>query len=170
MVRPSRTTMVYVSALALLAPIKMVSAAPTISCTRNISFGRFLPLCNGNITVRASSGSGTANNGCHSLIAGAIRPAVCNIQTTLGTATQDARITFTTNQLAFSNNTGAGLVTLDNFVIETAGGSQAGSHTFTAALLNPTHTFNVGGRLRFDLAEPSGTYSSTLNVVVTSIP
>ena len=110
------------------------------------------------------------NNGCHSQIGGVIRPAICNIQTTLGTATMDARITFTTPNVQFSNTTAAGLITLDNYLIQTAGGSVLNTHTFNSSLLNPTHTFRVGGRLRFDNAETKGLYNSNVNIVVTAIP
>jgi hypothetical protein len=166
-----QTIMVCVSAIAVIAaPMRQLQAAPTINCTRPISFGTFLPVCNGSITVRATAGSATVNNGCHSFVAGGVQPAICSVQTTLATALQDARITFTAPQLQFDNNTGAGQVTLDNYLIQTAGGSQANTHTFSAALLNPTHSFKVGGRLRFSLGEPKGSYSNTINIVVTSVP
>jgi hypothetical protein len=155
-----QTIMVCVSAIAVIAaPMRQLQAAPTINCTRPISFGTFLPVCNGSITVRATAGSATVNNGCHSFVAGGVQPAICSVQTTLATALQDARITFTAPQLQF-----------DNYLIQTAGGSQANTHTFSAALLNPTHSFKVGGRLRFSLGEPKGSYSNTINIVVTSVP
>jgi len=156
----SLETMVCVSAMAVLAlPMRPAIAAPTITCTQNISFGVFLPNCNGNITVRGTAGNGTVNNGCHSQIGGVIRPALCNIQTTLVTATMNARVTFTAPNVQFSNTTGAGLITLDNYLIETGGGSVMNTHTFTATLLNPTHNFRVGGRLSFDNAETRGVYN-----------
>jgi hypothetical protein len=162
---------VYVSALAVLAlHPTIVTAAPNISCTQNISFGAFLPNCTGSITVRGTAASGTMNNGCHSVISGAIRPAICNIATTLATATMDARVTFTAPNIQFSNTTGAGLITLDNYRIQTAGGSVINTHTFTNTLLNPSHSFRVGGRLRFDNAETKGTYNGGIDIVVTSIP
>lgn len=168
---PRWKTMVCVSALAFLsAPLRIAKAAPTISCSQGISFGIFLPSCNGSITVRATPGSGTMNNGCHSQVGGVVRPAMCNIQTTLGTATMDARITFTTIQVPFSNTLGAGLITLDNYRLQTAGGSQLNTFTYNAALLNPTHNFRVGGRLRFDNAETLGTYNGSVNIIVTAIP
>jgi len=151
-------------------PSKIVSAAPTISCTQNISFGVILPSCDGNITVRGTPASMTVNNGCHSLVAGAIRPAICNVMTTLGTAVSDARITFSTPQVQFSNTTGAGLITLDNYRLQTAGGSQLNTVTYNSTLLNPTHSFRVGGRLRFNDAETLGVYNSNVNIIVTAIP
>jgi hypothetical protein len=163
--------LIYVSAIAVLAlPPSIVQAAPTITCTQDISFGVFLPSCTGSITVKGTPGSGTMNNGCHSALGGVIQPAMCNIQTTLATATMDARVTFTAPDVQFSNSTGAGLVTLDNFRIQTAGGSVMNTHTFTNTLLNPSHPFRVGGRLRFDNAETRGTYNSGIDIVVTSIP
>jgi hypothetical protein len=160
-----------VSSLAVLAvPSKILRAAPTINCTQNISFGVFLPLCNGSITVRGTSASGTTNNGCHSLVAGAIRPGVCNVVTTLVTATSNARITFTTPQVQFSNTTGAGLITLDNYRLQTTGGSQLNTFTYNSTLLNPTHTFKVGGRLRFDNGETLGVYNSNVTLCVTLVP
>ena len=165
-----KAILVCVSALAVIAAPLRARAAPTISCTRPMSFGTFLPQCNGTITVRASVGSGTANNGCHSQLGGVVQPAICVIQTTIGTATQDARITFTTTERKFANTQGGGEVTLDGYLIQTAGGSQAGTHTFNAALLDPGHTFNVGGRLRFGSGELAGSYDTTFNIVVTSIP
>jgi len=171
MANKQKAIMVCVSAIAVIAvPMMRAQAAPIINCTRPISFGTFLPLCNGSITVRATAASNTVNNGCHSFLAGGIQPAMCNVQTTLGTATQDVRITFTAPQLQFDNASNAGQVTLDNYAIQTAGGSQLNTHTFSAALLNPTHTFKVGGRLRFSNGEPKGSYASTINVVVTAIP
>ncbi|MCI5060572.1 MAG: DUF4402 domain-containing protein [Alphaproteobacteria bacterium] len=165
------TTMVYVSAIAVLAvPARISLAAPTINCTQGINFGVILPSCNGSITARATSASGTNNNGCHSLVSGVIRPGICNAVTTLATATMNARITFTTPQVQFSNTTGAGLITLDNYRIQTGGGSATNTHTFNSALLNPTHTFKVGGRLRFDNAETRGTYNSNVGICVTSVP
>ena len=165
-------TIVTVSALAALAiPAKRANAVMTINCTQGVNFGTFLPLCNGTITSRATAASGTINNGCHSLIAGVIRPGICIAQTTaLPTAVSDARITFTTSQVQFSNTGGAGLITLDNYRIQTGGGSQLNTHTFTSALLNPTHTFKVGGRLRFDNAETLGIYNSSVVITVTAIP
>lgn len=165
--------MVCVSALAILATsAKPVKAAITINCTQGISFGTILPLCNGRITVRATSGSATANNGCHSLVGGVIRPGICNVVTTaMATATSDARVTFTAApNTMFSNTTGAGLVTLESFRLETAGGSALNAFTYNSTLLNPTHTFKVGGRLRFDLGETVGTYNTNLSVCVTAIP
>ncbi len=162
--------LICVSALAVIAAPLRLAAAPTITCTRPIGFGRILPLCNATITVRAASGGGTVNNGCHSQVSGVIQPAVCVVQTSLGVATQDARITFAATQTQFDNTHGAGLVTLDNYLIQTAGGSQPNSHTFNAGLLNPTHTFNVGGRLRFGAGEAAGSYNTTFNIIVTSIP
>lgn len=163
--------LVYVSAFAVFAcPVRPLVAAPTISCTRGISFGTFLPVCNGEIIVRGSAASGTVNNGCHSQISGPILPARCQIQTTIGIATQDIRVTFPTASVQFANGGGGGQVTLDSYLIETAGGSAAGSYTFAASIVNPTHSFNVGGRLRFNANEPSGSYSSSMNVVITSIP
>lgn len=164
-------TFACVSSLAVLAmPAKIVSAAPTVNCTQNISFGVFLPICNGSITALATPASGTVNNGCHSLIGGVIRPGVCNVVTTLATATMNARITFTTPQVQFSNTMGAGLITLDNYRLETGGGSALNTFTYNSTLLNPTHTFRVGGRLRFDNAETLGTYSSNVSICVTSVP
>ena len=168
---PSLEKIICVSAIAAFAlPVQTVIAAPTIICTQNISFGIFLPNCNGSITVRGTPGSATMNNGCHSAMGGAIRPAICNIQTTLATATMDARVTFTAPNVQFSNTTGAGLMTLDNFRIQTAGGSVSNTHTFNNSLLNPSHDFRVGGRLRFDNAETKGAYNSGIDIVVTSIP
>jgi hypothetical protein len=169
--RPLPGVMICVSAIAVFAvPYRMAMAAPTITCSRGISFGRLLPGCDGSITVRATAGSATVNNGCHSLISGAIRPAICTVRTTIAMATQDVRVTFTGAQLQFNNSVGVGGVTLDNYTIQTVGGSQLNSHTFNAAVLNPAHTFNVGGRLRFSAGEPVGSYNSSLNIVVTSIP
>ena len=169
--RTSKKALACVSSLAVLAvPTKVVQAMPTINCPQNISFGVFLPICNGNITVNATSGSSTANNGCHSLVAGAIRPGQCNIVTTLATATMNARITFSTTQVQFSNTAGGGLITLDNYRLQTAGGSQLNTFTYNNTLLNPTHTFKVGGRLRFDNAETLGVYNSSVNIIVTSVP
>lgn len=163
--------MVSISLLAFMtAPFRASLAAPTINCTQGFDFGAFLPLCNGQITVKATAGNGTVNNGCHSLVSGAIQPAICNIQTTLGVATKDARITFTTASHSFDNTGGMGDITIDNLAIQTAGGSQLNSHTFAASLLNPTHTFKVGGRLSFSNNEPKGKYQSSINIVVTSIP
>ena len=163
--------MVCVSVGAVLASPKPIAlAAPTISCSRNISFGRIIPNCTGSVTVRATAGSGTINSGCHSLISGAIQPAICTAQTTIGVATQDVRVTFTRGNLPFSNTGGFGQVTYDQFLIQTAGGSQLNTHTFSAALLNPSHVFRVGGRLRFNDNEPSGTYNGSIQVVVVSIP
>ena len=160
-----------VSSMAVLAvPSKITRAAPTVNCTQGISFGVFLPQCNGTITVRATAASGTVNNGCHSLVAGVIRAGVCNVVTTLATATMNARITFTTPQVQFSNTTGAGLITLDNYRLQTTGGSQLNTFTYNSTLLNPTHTFKVGGRLRFDNAETLGTYNSNVSICVTSVP
>lgn len=81
----------------------------------------------------------------------------------------DARITFTRANLQFNNGV-SGQVTYDQYLIQTAGGSAANTHTFNAGLLNPSHSFKVGGRMRFDSNEPSGTYSSNIQIVVTSIP
>lgn len=168
---PSWRTVVCVSSLAVLAvPAKIVKAAPTVNCTQGISFGTFLPVCTGNITVRATPASGTANNGCNSNIGGVIRAGICNVITTLATATMNARITFTTPQVQFSNTTAAGLITLDNYRLETAGGSQLNTFTYNSTLLNPTHTFKVGGRLRFDNAETLGSYNSNVSICVTSVP
>ncbi len=162
--------MVYVSAIAVIAAPRFTAmAAPTVNCTRNISFGRIIPLCNGSITVRGTSASNTINNGCHSLVVGAIQPAICSVQTTLGVATQDVRVTFTSPQRQFAGS-GGGQVTLDNYRIQTASGSAVNSYTFSAALLDPKHTFKVGGRLRFGSNEASGSYSSNISIVVTSIP
>lgn len=162
--------MVYVSAIAVLAaPLRVSLAAPTISCSRGISFGRFIPQCNGTITVNGTVNNVTANNGCHSAVIGAPQAGICTAHTTIGTAVQDVRITITAPQLQF-NNGGGGQVTLDNYRIQTAGGSAINTATFNAALLNPDHTFRVGGRLRFKGTEPSGSYSGALNIVVTSIP
>ena len=164
-------TLACISSLAVLsAPPKIVHAAPTINCTQGISYGVFLPSCNGEITVRATAASGTINNGCHSQIAGVVRAGMCNAVTTLATATMDARITFTTPQVQFNNTTGAGLITLDNYRIQTAGGSQLNTHTFAATLLNPTHSFRIGGRLRFDATEMLGSYNNNVGICVTSIP
>lgn len=164
-------TLVCVSSLAsLAAPANVANAAITINCTQGISFGTILPNCTGNITVRATPASGTANNGCHSLIGGVIRPAICHISTTLATATMNARITFTTALLQFDNATSAGTITLDNYRLQTGAGSQLNTHTYASTLINPTHTFKVGGRLRFNNAEPNGTYSSSVDIIVTSVP
>ena len=166
----SKALTVCVSAFAVLSfPHQTVLAAPTINCTQGVSYGRIIPNCTGNITVRATSGSGTVNNGCHTLVSGVIRPGLCTIQTTLGTATMDARITFTRGSLQF-NNGASGLVTYDQYLIQTPSGSKLNTHTFNAALLNPSHNFKIGGRMRFGSNEPSGTYSSNIQVVVTSIP
>lgn len=162
--------LVCVSAMAVLALPVRVHAAPTINCTQGISFGIFLPICNGTITAQADAASGTNNNGCHSLVGGVIRPGICNVVTTLGTATMNARISFTTTQVQFSNTTGAGLITVDNYRVQTTGGSQVGTHTYSNTLLNPTHTFKVGGRLRFDNAETLGIYNSNFGICVTSVP
>ena len=172
MVSPSWRSVAYISALSVLAvPSKIVSAAITINCTQGISFGVFLPSCNGSITVRATAASGTTNNGCHSLVGGVIRPGICNVVTTaMATATMNARITFTTPMVQFSNTTGAGLITLDNYRLETAGGDVLNTFTYNSTLLNPTHSFKVGGRLRFDNAETLGIYNSSVNIVVTAIP
>ena len=168
----SKKIFACVSAIAVMAvPSKIVHAAITINCTQSISFGTILPLCNGNITVQATVASNTANNGCHSLVAGAIRAGVCNVVTTaLPTATENARITFTAPQVQFSNTLGGGLITLDNYRLQTGGGSQLNSFTYNATLLNPTHSFKVGGRLRFDNAETLGNYNSNASIVVTGIP
>ena len=171
MAKSSWDTIVYVSAIAVLAmPVKIVSAAMTVNCTQGISFGTFLPTCNGTITSKATAASGTNNNGCHSLVAGVIRPGVCNVVTTLGTATMNGRITFTTPNVMFSNTMGGGLVTIDNYRIQTAAGSVLNTHTFTSALINPTHTFKVGGRLRFNNAETLGIYNSNFGICVTAVP
>ena len=82
----------------------------------------------------------------------------------------DARITFTTAMVQFSNTLGAGDVTIDNYRIQTGGGSAINTFTFNAASLDPTHTFKVGGRLRFSNAETKGTYNTNLTITVTSIP
>ena len=172
MKRHSWETMVCVSAIAVLSiPSRAAIAAPTVNCTQNIDFGTFLPSCTGNITIKGTVGNGTMNNGCHSQISGVIHPAVCNIQTTLATATMNARITFVTASLAFGNGTAGDLITLDNYRIETAGGSAINTHTFNASLLNPTHTFRVGGRLRFGAGEARGSYSNGgPSICVTSVP
>lgn len=164
--------MVCVSALAVLSmPVRIANAAITINCTQAINFGAFLPLCNGTITVRGTSASGTINNGCHSQVAGVIRPGICNVVTTANaTATSNARITFTTPNVAFSNANGSGLITLDNYRLETANGSVLNTHTYASTLLNPTHSFKIGGRLRFNNPEPRGTYNSNVGVVVTAVP
>ena len=113
----------------------------------------------------------TVNNGCHSLVGGVIRPGVCNVVTTaLATATSNARVSFTGASVAFSNTAGGGLVTIDNYRLETGGGSVLGSFTYNSTLLNPTHSFRVGGRLRFDNGETNGTYNTNFNVCVTAIP
>ncbi len=162
---------VCVSVCAVMAVTQnVVLAAPTISCSRDISFGRILPNCNGNITVKATASSGTVNNGCHTLIAGAIQPAICTVATTLATAAQNVRVTFSRASVTFSNSVGAGRVTYDQYLIQTASGSQANTHTFAAALVNPSHVFKVGGRLRFSNPEPAGTYDGTLQIIITSIP
>ena len=165
-------TLVCVSSLAALAiPARVAHATITINCTQGISFGTILPNCTGNMTVRGTSASGTLNNGCHSLVGGVIRPAICNIVTTvLPTATSNARITFSTVSVQFSNTMGGGQVTLDNYRLETGAGSVLNTHTYASTLLNPTHTFKVGGRLRFDNAETNGTYNSSVNIIVTAIP
>lgn len=172
MSRSKHSIVVTVSAFAVLsAPIYVARAAPTINCTRNISFGAFLPLCNGSITVKGTAGSGTMNSGCHSQVGGVIQPAICAVSTTANpTATQNARITFTAANHQFSNTMGGGQITIDNYLIQTAGGSQLNTHTFSGTLLNPTHTFRVGGRLRFNATEPRGSYSSNFNIVVTAVP
>lgn len=164
--------LVCVSALALLSvPLKQAHAILTIACSQNISFGTILPSCTGNVTVRATAASGTINNGCHTLVSGAIRPGTCIVSTTaLPLAVSDARITFTTTQVQFSNTAGGGQVTLDNYRLQTGAGSQLNSFTYNRTLVNPTHTFKVGGRLRFDNAEPNGNYSSNVNIIVTAIP
>ena len=167
----SRQALACVSSIAVLAiPSKIVRAAMTVNCTQGISYGVILPLCAGSITVRATAASGTVNNGCHSLVAGVIRPGICHVGTTLGTATMNARLTFTTPQVQFSNTTGGGLITLDNYRLQTAGGSQLNTVTYNSTLINPTHTFKVGGRLRFDNAETLGIYNSSVNIIVTAIP
>jgi hypothetical protein len=171
MKKPSGDIKVLVSALALFSsPMRSAVAAATIACTRGIDFGRIVPSCAGSITVRATSASNTINNGCHSLVGGAIQPGICSIQTTVGpTATMDALVNFSVGSVTF-NNGFSGTVTLDNFRIQTAGGDVLNSFTFPSALLNPTHIFKVGGRLRFGAAEPVGSYNSNFNIVVTSIP
>lgn len=167
----SKQVLACISSIAVLAiPSKIVRAAPTISCTQGISFGIFLPLCNGSITVKATAASGTTNNGCHSQVGGVIRPGICNVVTTLATATSNAQITFTTPQVMFSNTTGMGLITLDNYRLQTAGGSQLNTFTYNSTLLNPTHTFKVGGRLRFNNAETLGVYNSNVTICVTLVP
>lgn len=168
----SRQALACVSSIAVLAiPSKIASAAITINCTQGISFGVFLPLCSGTITVRATAASNTINNGCHSQVGGVIRPGICNVITTAApTATMDARITFSTPQVQFSNTMGAGLITLDNYRLQTAGGDQLNTVTYNSTLLNPTHTFKVGGRLRFDSAETLGVYNSSVDIIVTAIP
>lgn len=167
----SKQALACVSSLAVLAiPTRMATAMPTINCTQNISFGVILPVCTGSITAQATSGNGTLNNGCHSLVAGAIQPGICSVVTTLATATMNARITFTTPQVQFSNTAGGGLITLDNYRLQTAGGSQLNTFTYNNTLLNPTHSFKVGGRLRFNNAETLGVYNSSVNIIVTSVP
>lgn len=164
-------TIVCISSIAVLAvPSKIVSAAPTVNCTQGISYGIFLPLCDGSITVKATAASGTTNNGCHSQIGGAVNVGICNIATTLATATMDARVTFTAALATFSNTGGGGLITIDNYRLQTAGGSQVNTATYNAALLNPSHSFKVGGRLRFNNAETLGIYNGTTVICVTSIP
>lgn len=173
MPRRSLQKMVCVSAIALLATsAKTAKAAITINCTQGVDFGVILPLCSGRITVRATSGSGTANDGCHSLVAGVIRPGICNVVTTaMATATSNARVTFTAApNTMFSNTTGAGLVTFESFRLQTGGGSALNVFTYNSTLLNPTHTFKIGGRLRFDLGETVGTYNTNLTLCVTAIP
>ena len=162
--------MVSISALAIISlPITTARAVVTINCARGINFGRILPQCNGKIVVHATTGSNTTNDGCHSLVGGAIQNAICTAQTTiLPTATQDVRVTF--SGAPFSNTAGQGQVTLDNYRLRAGAGSVQNTHTFNASLLNPTHSFRVGGRLRFNAAEPVGSYSSTFNITVTSIP
>lgn len=162
---------VLVSTVAVLSmSARAAMAAPTISCTRNISFGRIIPLCNGTITVRGTAASNTVNNGCHSQVMAAPMPAICTISTTQATAVSDVRVTFSSPAVTMDNQVGAGQVTLDNYLIQTAVGSQANTYTFTAGDVDPTHVFRVGGRLRFGLSEPSGSYSTTFQVVVTAIP
>jgi len=170
--KSSLQTLVCVSSMALLAAHpKVAHAIITINCTQNISFGVILPNCNGSITVQATPGSGTVNNGCHSLVGGVIRPGICNVVTTaMATATSNARVTFTVGSVAFSNTTGGGLITIDNYRLETGAGSVVGSFTYNSTLLNPTHSFRVGGRLQFDNGETNGTYNTNLNVCVTAIP
>lgn len=172
MTKPSIKTMVAVSAIAVIAmPMKIAHAIITINCTQNIGFGTILPNCTGSITVRATAASGTANNGCHTFIGGVIRAGVCNIvETAGGTATMNGRITFTTPAFQFSNTAAAGQVTLDNYRLQTGAGSAVNTFTYNSTLINPTHTFKIGGRLRFDNAETAGTYNSAINVVVTAIP
>lgn len=155
----------------MAVPIRQAYAVLTITCPQNISFGTILPACTGNITVRATAGDGTINNGCHTLVAGAIQAGTCIASTTaLPVAASNARITFTTTQVQFSNTGGAGQVTLDNYRLQTAGGSQLNSFTYNSTIVNPTHTFKVGGRLRFNNAEPNGNYSNSVNIIITAVP
>ena len=171
MFQGKRKVTVLVSAVAFLSmPARAAMAAPTISCTRNITFGRIIPLCNGTITVRGTAASNTANNGCHSQVMASPMPAICTIGTTLATAASDVRITFASPAVTMDNQVGAGQVTLDNYLIQTAGGSQLNAYTFNASSINPNHVFRVGGRLRFGLGEPSGSYSTSFQVIVTAIP
>ncbi|MEM6811808.1 MAG: DUF4402 domain-containing protein [Pseudomonadota bacterium] len=164
-------SLVAVSSLAFFAmPIGYANAQVTITCTQNISFGTILPNCTGSITVRATPADGTTNNGCHTLIGGVIRPAICNIITTMVTATMNARITFSTALVQFNNTTAGGQVTLDNYRLQTAGGSQLNTFTYNNTLLNPTHTIKVGGRLRFDAGEANGSYNGGVDIIVTSVP
>lgn len=167
----SKALMICVSTAAVMSVVRPTAlAAPTIGCSRNLSYGRLIFSCDGNVTVRATAGSATLGNGCHSLVSGAIQPAICTIQTTLGVATQNARVTFSQGNLIFNNTGGGGQVTYDQYRIQTAGGSQLNSYTFDASDLNPSHSFRVGGRLRFNSNEPSGTYNGYIQITVTSIP
>lgn len=169
---PSWQKLACISSIAILAvPSKIVSAAMTVNCTQGISYGIFLPQCNGSITVQATAASGTINNGCHSQVGGVMRAGICNVVTTaLPTATMDARITFTTPNVTFSNTMGAGLITVDNYRLQTGGGSALNTFTYNSTLLNPTHTFKIGGRLRFNNGETLGVYNTNLNLCVTAIP
>ncbi|MAI62909.1 MAG: hypothetical protein CBB87_10595 [Micavibrio sp. TMED27] len=164
-------TAICISAITLiLSPFRMAHASPTISCARLMNFGQLLALCSASITVRATSGSVTNNNGCVDVMGGTVQPGICTIGTTQPTSAVDVRITFNRVNRTIQNTGGQGQITIDQFHLQTQAGSKAASATYPAARIDPTHQFKVGMRLQFGTNDAHGRYRSNVGVVLTTIP
>lgn len=146
-----------------------VLGAPVINCSQGFDFGVFVANCNSSITIQADVGGTVVSDSCFLPLSGTVQGPACTINTAPGPATRSVRVTVSVASLGLTNG-GTGAMTLDNFMIQTASGSQAAPVTFGPTALNDTITANIGGRLNFSTQQPSGSYDNSITINVNSIP
>lgn len=152
-------TLITLSAFALIGGMRGTARAFTFQCTNPLIFGTLVN-CPGGGSVTVSPAGMASAGGCITIPpANTAQKASCQVVNDTIPAVLEVSIPGA--PVVLNNGTGA-TITVDNFLMQTSGGSPAASITISGIIT----VFDIGATLTISAGKPGGQYSGVFSVTV----